>query len=294
MNAAGIARLLRLPLFITAVADVIAGYVVALLPSLHKFDWHIAGLLAGTSTGLYLFGMVENDLVDIRRDRLLGERRPLVTGEVGIPAAVVLLILTAVLAGVCAGQLLGGALVLAIAAFVTINLYNMGAKGGPAYVAMPVMGLCRLLNFGIGVTAAIGVPRELDIDLLLHGGPLWMRHGLALFCATAVITGYSIAARRGERVTTRVWQGVLVVSAVVGFGLIALSTAVAQKPSSEFVAPVARVFVVLLLAGLWPGGLWSPAGPERKPEEYAPFIERALYWLILLDVAFVLDGLLIR
>lgn len=96
----GRVRLLRLPLFVTAVADAAAGYTVALLSvgNLAAFDWGLVGVIAGTSTGLYLFGMVENDLVDVSRDRLLGAARPLVTGEAGVGTAVFFLVLTLVLA----------------------------------------------------------------------------------------------------------------------------------------------------------------------------------------------------
>jgi 4-hydroxybenzoate polyprenyltransferase len=278
------------------VADVVAGYTVAILPILGQFSWTRVGLLAGTSAGLYLFGMVENDLADVRRDRLLRVPRPLVTGEINVAAAVALLILTGGLAAVCAARLLGGALVLAILTFGAINLYNFGAKRGPSYVAMGVMGLCRLLNFGIGVAAAVGVPQPVGADLFLPSGPLWVRQGLALFFATAVVTGYSISARADYTVSTRPWQAMFVAAVVGGFGMIALSTAL--YPPAEggvrFVAPVARVFAAMLLPALWPGGLWSAAGPQRRPEEYAPFTERALYWLIAMDAAFVLDGMLVR
>ena len=287
MSARGIYRILRLPLFVTAVADVVAGYTVAVLCRGVPFDWHLAALLGGTSAGLYLFGMVQNDLVDVRRDRLLKVPRPLVTGDLGIGTAVLLLILTGAVAAVCAVMVGRGALVLAIGTFAAINLYNMAAKRGPAYVAVTVMGLCRFLNFGIGVTAVVGVPRDIGIELLLPSGPLWMRHGLALFFAGVCVTGYSICARVGAKVSTRPWSVAFVVAAVAGFGMIAFSVA---TESVRLMVPVARVFAVLLLAGLWPGGLWSAAGPAREPKQNEPFIQRMLYWFIAMDAAFVLDA----
>jgi len=287
MSVRGIYRILRLPLFVTAVADVVAGYTVAILYRGLPFNWHLAALLGGTSAGLYLFGMVQNDLVDVRRDRFLKVPRPLVTGDLGIGVAVLLLILTGAVAAVCAVMVGRGALVLAIGTFAAINLYNMAAKRGPAYVAVTVMGLCRFLNFGIGVTAVVGVPRDIGIELLLPSGPLWVRHGLALFFAGACVTGYSICARDGAKVSTRPWSVAFVVAAVGGFAMIAFSVA---TESARFMAPVARVFAALLLAGLWPGGLWSAAGPVREPKQYEPFIQRMLYWLIAMDAAFVLDA----
>ncbi|MBM4019528.1 MAG: hypothetical protein FJ288_14620 [Planctomycetes bacterium] len=185
---------------------------------------------------------------------------------------------------------------MAIATFVTINLYNLAAKEGPSYVAMSVMGLCRMLNFGIGVLAAIGVPREVHAGLLLPSGPLWVRQAFAIFFTTCIATGYSIAARRGYTMTSRVWQGAFMAAALAGFGLIALASLQPHAPEGQprFVAPVARVLAAMLLPALWPGGLWSAAGHERKPDEYKPFTQRALYWLIVMDVAFILDGTLVR
>ncbi len=296
MTPRGLWRILRLPLVITAVVDVLAGYLMALLPnSFGQFDWRLAGLLAGTSAGLYLFGMVENDLVDLDRDRHTKVPRPLVTGDVGIAGAITLLVLTFLLTAGCASQLRGAVLMLAILTFAMINLYNLAAKSGPAYITMIVMGLCRLLNFGMGVTAFYGFPRGIhdSLALLLPSGPLWAHQAVALFCVTAMVSGYSIAARRGVVMTTRVWQGAFIVTAVAGFGLIAMTT---MGPTRDYVqgwiTPVARVFAALLLANLWPGGLWSAAGLERKPAEYSRFIERTLYWFIIMDVAFLLDGML--
>jgi 4-hydroxybenzoate polyprenyltransferase len=295
MTARGVWQILRLPLFLTAAADSAAGYMVACLQQEIAPDWTRLGLAAGASTALYLFGMVENDLVDIRRDRLLKVPRPLVTGRIGVAGAIVLLILTAGLAVVCVGQLRGGAIVLAALAFAAVNLYNLSAKRGPFYVAMPTMGLCRVFSFGIGVTAAIGVPRPIEISLLLPTGPLWAHQAVALFFATMIVTGYSISARDRYVVSTRPWQAMFVAATAAGFAMIAYSTMARQPAEGEmrFVAPVARTLAAMLLPVLWPGGLWSSARPKRKPEEYGVFIERTLYWYIVMDVAFVLDALLI-
>jgi len=289
MSARGIYRILRLPLFTTAVADAVAGYFVARLPDLDLVEPHRVLLVAGVSTGLYLFGMVENDLVDMRRDRRLAPDRPLVRGEVSPATAVVLLVLTAILAGACAVGLSAGALVLAIGAFATINLYNLAAKHGPSSVAMVVMGLCRLLNFGVGVAAARGVPHGITPDLIGLTAPLWVRHGVAIFFATFVVTGYSIAARRGYTMSSRPWSTAFFATALAGFAMIAIQVGAHVQ---GFDAPVARVFAGLLLAAMWPGGLWSAAGPARRPEQYGRFVPRMLYWFIVMDAAFVVDQLL--
>ena len=127
-------------------------------------------------------------------------------------------------------------------------------------------------------------------DLIGPAGPLWARHGLAIFFATFVVTGYSIAARRENTVSSRPWSAAFFAAAVAGFAMIAVQVG---ADVNWFHAPVARVFAVLLLAALWPGGLWSAAGAARRPEQYGRFVPRMLYWFIVMDAAFVLDHILI-
>lgn len=296
----GYARLLRLPLFVTAMADSVAGYLVARLGVLPPtasggplLDGRTMLLLAGTSAGLYLFGMVENDLADVKRDRLMELDRPLVTGEAGYVGTALILAFCLALAAGCAAMLPGAAALPAIGTFAVVNLYNLAAKRGPAHIAMIIMGLTRFLNFGIGVGAAIGIPREqIDWGLLAADGPLWMKHGLAIFMATFVVTGYSVAARNGIVVSTRPWQAFFM-AALVG-GLALLAAAPLHVGARALTAPVARLGAALLLPMLWPGPLLWAGGHERRPEQYAPFIERMLYWLIVMDAAFVLDAFLTR
>jgi len=306
VNPKAMVRLLRLPLALTAVADIVAGYTVALLgsrvagdwqvgPTVQPplaFDWERVALLAGVAAGLYLFGMVQNDLVDIRRDALLKRNRPIATGEISIGAAVALLLMTGGLAALCVLRLPGEAVLLAVAAFAAINLYNLAAKRGPAYITMAVMGLCRLLNFGIGVAAAIGAPRgQVGWDMLMPWGPMWARHAAAVFFVSAMASGYSCSARWGQPVSTRPWQGVLLLT--LGAGVVMWELSIGKLVwGATVIPPLARVFALLALPALWPGRLWSPLGSERKPETYEPFVERLLYWLILLDAAFVIDALL--
>lgn len=150
-------RLLRLPNHATAVADVLAGYLIA-SRSIHV-DWPAPALWWAilASLGFYGAGMVLNDVVDVEIDREERPGRPLPSGRIGLRAAVTAVNLlfslgalaacsTAVVARSPWPALVGGALTAAV------WLYNRHAKFtglGPA-----VMGGCRGLNWLLGMTAA--------------------------------------------------------------------------------------------------------------------------------------------
>jgi len=145
-------RLLRIPNLLTAPGDPMAGYVVAagqltLAPSF--FGAALAGIC------FYGGGVVVNDLVDIERDRSQRRPRPLVAGLIARGKALTLA-LTLLLAGLLACWL-GGTRTLTLGLLLTLALMAYNVKGKAIPVVGPVnMGLCRALNFGLGVAAAGG------------------------------------------------------------------------------------------------------------------------------------------
>lgn len=153
-------ELVRLPNIFTAMADILAGYVLAAGEA--TVHWRLAGLLV-CSACLYAAGIVMNDLRDIEVDR--GERpsRPLPSGRVSMAAArhlAVLLCATALFAAAASGHRgdgIGSALRadnytlwVAAALLAAIAAYDWLAKDtlfGP-----PVMGICRGLNLLLGAS----------------------------------------------------------------------------------------------------------------------------------------------
>jgi 4-hydroxybenzoate polyprenyltransferase len=152
-------RLLRLPNHATAVADVLAGYLI--VSQAKAIEWPAQSLWWAilASLGFYAAGMVLNDVFDLAIDR--GERpeRPLPSGQIGVrSAAAVGNILMAIgSAAACAtafaSQSPWPALVGALltAAVWTYNRHAKATSLGPA-----VMGSCRSLNWLLGMTAAGG------------------------------------------------------------------------------------------------------------------------------------------
>jgi hypothetical protein len=152
-------RLLRLPNHATAVADVLAGFLVCSGP--RPLDWPPTAcwLAIAASLCFYAAGMVLNDVFDVELDRHERPERPLPSGAISVATASQaghgLLTLGAAAASATAfasgrpwPALVGAALTAAI------WLYDRRAKAtafGPA-----VMGGCRSLNWLLGMTAAGG------------------------------------------------------------------------------------------------------------------------------------------
>ena len=152
-------RLLRLPNHATAVADVLAGYLI--VSQARAIDWPAPALWWAilASLGFYAAGMVLNDVFDLALDREERPGRPLPSGQIGVRAAAAVgnILMAIGSAAACATAFaaqspwpaLVGALLTA-----AVWIYNRHAKAtslGPA-----VMGSCRSLNWLLGMTAAGG------------------------------------------------------------------------------------------------------------------------------------------
>ena len=159
------AQLFRLPNVFTAVADPLAGWLIA--------GGNRGGQLAlvlGASACLYTAGMVFNDCFDYRADCQARPERPLPRGAIPVPVAwwvgVILFL---------AGLACGGRNALPLAAL--IIFYNVVAKHfaalGPA-----TLGACRACNLALGMGGFV---------------PLWPPLLLGMYVA-----GLSFVARREE------------------------------------------------------------------------------------------------
>ena len=147
-------QLLRLPNVCTAIADVSMGYLLA---TEGHVCWEVLAPLLFSSVGLYLGGMVLNDVCDYAQDLRERPQRPLPSGRIGRGEAAVLGVLLLV-AGVAGGWTASwfaatwhsGAMATALAGCVL--LYDLGGK---RTVAGPLlMGACRFLNVLLGMSVA--------------------------------------------------------------------------------------------------------------------------------------------
>jgi len=178
-------QLLRLPNIFTAVADPLAGWLIAGGGRASQF-----ALTIGASVGLYTAGIVFNDCFDYRRDCRDRPERPLPNGDIPVRVAWMLgtiLFLT--------GLVLGGVNALPLAAL--IIFYNAFAKHftwlGPA-----TLGACRACNLALGM-----------------GG--FAMHWPPVIILGAYVASLSVVARREDvrRLVKYLLLGIIVVDAAL-------------------------------------------------------------------------------
>ena len=155
-------RLLRLPNLFTAPGDSLAGYFLAsaFIGNKTVSLWTIV-LLAVTSVFIYAFGVVMNDLVDYQEDCIHRPERPLPSGRINRQQATWICVQLWIIASICCPgssisifllHIDSNSLFVFVVLFITIALYNMWLKHY-RLVGSIAMGLCRGLNFLLGVAA---------------------------------------------------------------------------------------------------------------------------------------------
>ena len=193
------AQLVRIPNTLTACADVLAGFTLAV-----GAWWQISGISPSlvvaslSSISLYWAGMILNDVHDLAVDIAQRRNGPLVRGHIAVGTARTagwgLLLMGVVLAGVAA-KLLPSTdtavpfwmVVASAAALATaIVAYDSWLKSTP--VGPLLMGLCRGLNLLVGVSLGACMEWQKDLD--------WTSIGLATIGHVLFVTGITLAARR--------------------------------------------------------------------------------------------------
>ncbi|NOX54910.1 MAG: UbiA family prenyltransferase [Planctomycetes bacterium] len=220
-------RLLRLPAVFTAMADVFLGFVC------QRGDWQplsmLISLLIGSS-GLYLAGMVLNDVFDRHRDARQRPDRPIPSGVVTVREAVglaSLLIVVALLAAASVGR----------TAFATALMLTLAALAYDGWLKQTLagpmtMGLCRLLNVLLGASAVHSL------------SAVWRLPQLHLAISLAVyVTGVTWLARSEIRAEAR--RSLLGAIGVVNLGVAGFATFVLNWPGTQ---PGSALLILLVVA----------------------------------------------
>lgn len=264
-----ILQLLRLPTVFTAMADIFLGYVLT-----HRGlePWpQFAGLLVA-SCGLYLAGMVFNDIFDRAQDAAERPNRPLPSGRVSLRTAI-LLGVGLMTAGVASAGIVGpSSLQIALLLVVAILSYDSFLKRTPA--GPLAMGTCRFLNVMLGASEFPWLASTM----------MWARPQIACAIGLGIyIVGVTLFARTEAKQSRR---GLLAAALLVmnaGLGVLAwllLTWPAEMRPA----IPLGMIgFAAFTVNRHAIKAVLNPA-----PEHVQPVIKLALLSLIMLDASLIL------
>ena len=157
-------QLCRIPAVFSAIADVCCGFVLTHRQPATLEPYPVFALLVLASCGLYLAGMVLNDVFDRAIDAQERPGRPIPSGRVPLVSAIrlaILLLLVGNLAAVRAGVTSG---LVALILTGCILGYDGGLKNTP--LGPLVMGSCRFFNILLGASAVGGLSEVFAVPQL--------------------------------------------------------------------------------------------------------------------------------
>lgn len=261
-------QLMRLPALFTAWADCFAGLVFT-----HSGlePWSEFALLILATSGLYLAGMVFNDVFDRERDAQERPNRPIPSGKVSLRNAILLgIVLLAVGLGAAAAVGLSS---LKIAAALTACLFAYNWLFKQTWLGPIFMGGCRFFNILLGASA-IGAWNS-----IFTRPQLVVAAGIGVF-----IVGLTIFARSEAKQSHR---GVLIAGILVSnAGIALLIWLVSSWPAA---VPPERILIGLGVIALILNRRWFQAVFEPTPRNVQIGVKLGLWSLILFDAVLIFN-----
>lgn len=169
-------RLCRFPAVFTALADIALGWVLTHGPLREGSDVTAFVCLLLASAGLYLSGMVFNDLFDRKQDAAERPNRPIPSGQVSVKSAAIFgsaLMIGGLTAAAFAGRASIEAAILLAACILS---YDGGMKR--TLIGPVLMGSCRFFNVLLGASGGFE-----SIQSILQEPPLWVASGMGICVA---------------------------------------------------------------------------------------------------------------
>jgi 4-hydroxybenzoate polyprenyltransferase len=267
---------MRFPAVFTALADVAAGYAVA-GHAVHaaRIDPFVLALLLMTSAGLYLAGMVFNDVFDREIDARERPGRPIPSGRVPLDQAVILggmLMVVGIGAAAAAGE---SSLIVALLLTAAIFAYDGWLKATP--LGPVAMGACRFLNVLLG---ASGHPEA--ITVWRDGwslAPFWVAAGMGLYIAG--VTWFAREEAGRSRRAPLVGGAVL-----LNVGLLVLMGWIADRLAGEANRVAFLLAFLLIAATIDRRALAGIADPEPAAVQTA--VRMMLLSIIVIDAVLVM------
>lgn len=253
--------LVRLPNVITAMADVLAGF---LFMGGKSEQWLLALCLIGASSCLYAGGVTLNDVCDVQRDAIDRPNRPIPSGiiskQYAATIAITLLVIGIILS-IFAGQQSAW---IAMSIVVSIVLYNAVFK--LTFIAPGLMGLCRALNLLLGMST---VPLMFTSTTMIPVGLMWL-----------YITSVTTFARRETQSNNRMRLILSTAGACAGIAGLASLYWMLETVHAEFIVLVAIMLVWISARGV-------SACVHRKPQPIQAAVKTMILGLIFFDAAIV-------
>lgn len=262
-------QLVRLPTVFTAMADIFLGFTLT-HGGLQPWDKFVGLLIA--SSGLYLAGMVFNDVFDVRQDAQERPGRPIPSGRVSMRAAVVLGTILMSIGILAAATVATWSLIMAVCLVPAILGYDAILKRTP--LGPLGMGLCRFLNVMLGASDFPGVA----------GQSVW--NSPQFRCALGLgtyIVGVTWFARTEAKESSR--SQLLGAMAVVLGGIGLLAWLVHSRP-----AAVENPLIVYLMLGMFATNLCLRAATaiaDPRPGRVQPMIKLLLLSYVMLCATMV-------
>lgn len=232
----------------------------------------LLGCTAVVAIGLYVFGMVLNDLMDVRRDRTFAPGRPLPTGQLSTKTAMaiaLLALLAAVGASVALGPLSTVGCVIAAALIVFYDAFGKHLPG----VGIVTLGMIRAVHMLIANPALgllwpvwLTMTHVVAISAAAHRlenkrprlatRNVWIIVGGWMFASFAMAMWMS---RRGGLMPPTGWVWIGPAVAVVAFLIVAMSTVERHDPKTAGQRLIKHGLIWLIVydaAWLMSAGLW--------------------------------------
>lgn len=273
-------QLLRLPTVFTAIADVLCGFLVATTLNAPRFtDRGTLPWLILASAGLYLGGMVLNDVFDADLDAKERPERPIPSGRITRRSASIAgfaLLMAGLGSAVMAmygadghGQstLIAGGIALTVLAY---NRFLKHTWAGPLGMAV-----CRILNMALGASTAVN-----SLQLMLS----WQQPilGAALGLGVYIVGVTWFAQNETEESGGLGLDGGLAIAAV-GIIVVAVSTLL-EQPHGLTAACGFLQYLIIMAVTITRGVLAIRNGQPRVLQRT---VGKMLLWIIVLDAAIV-------
>ena len=199
-------QLMRIPTVFTALSNILCGYLIAhkLTPAELRQEIDL-WLLLISSAGLYLGGMVLNDVFDAALDAVERPERPIPSGRISRRAAAIFGSLLLIIGVGCAAAVGMGSLLIAALIVAAVLLYDGYLKS--TFAAPLGMGTCRFLNLMLGASAAT------TITSVWQTTPMTVATGLGIY-----IIGVTVFAKNeaGKSSSTGLLAGVGIMLCGIG------------------------------------------------------------------------------